>query len=295
MGESVCLDPRAIRKSRQRSFVHRYMDWGQVRADVIKRTGLERQETSLARSSHVFIVNLQGAVHYGEDVVDGRRLPFAPRRAGSLIYVPANSEWTGWDDGEATAAYLLVCVEPELAADVFAEKKRYRLPNPQPAIGFRDSAVEMALQRIALEVTNPDPLSLTMVQGQAMQLIVQMTRMHGLARSPAKGGLSPFDLRRALEIIETPGRAPTLPELANAVGLSRFHFWRAFKQSTGMTPYAFMAKKRLEKAAEMLRATKVSATEIAFDCNFASSSHFTTAFKRAFGVTPTEFRVLCQT
>lgn len=295
MGEIVCLDPRLIRRSRQRSFVHHFEDWGRVRADLIKRTGLERQETSLARSSHVFIVNLQGAVSHGEDVVDGRRLPFAPRRAGSLIYVPPGSEWLGWDEGEATAAYLLVSVQQDLAVDVFAEKMRHRLPNPRPAIGFRNSAVEMALQRIAMEVTHPDPLSVTMVESQAMQLIVQMARMNGFPHNPAKGGLSSFDLKHTLEMIDTSNRTPTLAELANAVGLSRFHFWRAFKQSTGMTPYAFMAKRRLEKSSEMLRTTTLSATQIALECNFGSSSHFTTAFKRAFGVTPTEFRNLCQT
>ncbi len=295
MGEIVCLDPRIIRRSRQRSFIHHYEDWGQVRADLIKRTGLERQETSLARLSHVFIVNLQGAVSHGEDIVDGRRLPFSPRRAGSVIYVPAGSEWTGWDEGEATAAYLLVSIEQELAVDVFAEKMRHRLPNPRPAIGFRDSAVEMALQRIAAEVTHPDPLSVTMVESQAMQLIVQMARMNGFPHNPAKGGLSSFDLKHVFEMIGTSGKSPTLRELANAVGLSRFHFWRAFKQSTGLTPYAYMAKGRLEKSSEMLRTTTLSATEIALECNFGSSSHFTNAFKRAFGVTPTEFRNLCRT
>lgn len=153
----------------------------------------------------------------------------------------------------------------------------------------------MALQRIGNEVTHPDPLSVTMVESQAMQLIVQMARMNGFPHNPAKGGLSSFDLKHILEIIETSNKTPTLVDLANAVGLSRFHFWRAFKQSTGMTPYAYMAKQRLEKSSEMLRATNMSATEIAMACNFGSSSHFTTAFKRAFGVTPTEFRSLCRT
>ncbi|WP_031214341.1 helix-turn-helix transcriptional regulator, partial [Mesorhizobium sp. LSJC255A00] len=77
-------------------------------------------------------------------------------------------------------------------------------------------------------------------------------------------------------------------------GVSRFHFWRAFKQSTGMTPHAFIAQRRLEQAADMLRSTSLSATEIAMECGFGSSSHFTTAFKRAFGAVPTEFRRNCR-
>lgn len=127
-----------------------------------------------------------------------------------------------------------------------------------------------------------------------MQLIVQMSRLNGISRTVAKGGLSSFDLRHVLEMIESSDKLPTLAELANALGLSRFHFWRAFKQSTGMTPHAYMAKRRLEKASEMLRTTSLSATEIAMACHFATPSHFTTAFKREFGITPTEFRRLCK-
>lgn len=294
MREIGFLDPGSIRRSRHQTFVHQYQDWGSVRGDLIKRTGLERQETSLARSDHVFIMNLMGTVSRGEDVVDGRRFAFVPRRAGSVIYIPAGSEWTGWDEGDATASYLLVSIGRQLAEQVFEEKLRQRLPNPAPSIGFRDSAVEMALQRIAVEVTHPDPLSVTMAESQAMQLIVQMARLSGIPQMAAKGGLSSFDLRHTLAMIDSFDKPPTLPELANAVGLSRFHFWRAFKQSTGMTPHAYMAKRRLEKSSEMLRSTTLSATEIAMACHFGSSSHFTTAFKRAFGVTPSEFRNLCQ-
>ncbi|PLP61364.1 AraC family transcriptional regulator [Mesorhizobium loti] len=290
----VYPDPRCIRRSRHQTFVRQHQHWEGVRAELIKRTGLERQETHLACSGHVFVLNLAGSVSRGQDVVDGRRLPFRPRRPGSVIYIPAGSDWRGWDEGDAIAAYLLVSVDQRLAEEIFDEKMRQRLPSPAPCVGFRDSAVETALQRIAMEVAHPDPLSVTMAESQAMQLIVQMTRLNAVPGTVLKGGLSSFDLRHVLEMIEFSDKPPTPTELANAVGLSRFHFWRAFKQSTGMTPYAYMAKRRLEKASVMLRTTTLSATEIAMACHFATPSHFTTVFKRDFGITPTEFRRLCR-
>ncbi|MCG7508634.1 helix-turn-helix transcriptional regulator [Mesorhizobium retamae] len=241
---------------------------------------------------HVFIINLRGAASKGEDFVDGRRISFSPRRAGSLIYIPASSEWTGWDEGDATGSYLLVSVDQGFIQDGFEDRLRHRLPHLRPSIGFRDSATEMALQRMAAEIMQPDPLSVMMAESQAMQLLVQMTRLNGVPNETAKGGLSSFDLRHTVEMIETSAKAPTLPDLANEVGLSRFHYWRAFKQSMGVTPYAFMARRRLEKSSEMLLTTTLSATEIAMACNFSSSSHFSTAFKQAFGVTPTEYRRL---
>lgn len=292
MREIVCLDPTCLRRSRHETFAHRHRAWGPIRADLIKRTGLERQETRIVCPGHVFIINLKGAASKGEDFLDGRRIAFSPRRAGSVIYLPAGSEWTGWDEGDATGSYLLVAIDQGFIQDAFEDRMRFRLPNLSPSIGFRDTATEMALQRIAVELVQPDPLSEMMAESQAMQLLVQMARLNGVPSAAAKGGLSSFDLKHTLEMIQASAKPLTLVDLANAVGLSRSHYLRAFKQSMGVTPHELQMKRRLEKSSEMLVTTNLSATEIALACNFSSSSHFSTAFKQAFGVTPTEYRRL---
>jgi AraC-like DNA-binding protein len=292
---TLALDPTENRHSRHQSLAHKYENWGSVRADVVKRTGLERQETRILQPNHVFLMNLKGTACRGEDIVDGRRIGFLPRRAGSIIFMPAGSDWNGWDEGDATASYLLVSIEKGFADDVFAGMARNRAAVLPPSIGFRDTTVELALQRIVLELKQPDPISATMVECQATQLLGQMFRLNGVHQEPAKGGLSSFDLKRAVGMIEAlSGGRPTLADLAKEIGVSRFHFWRAFKQSTGMTPHAFIAQRRLEHSADMLRSTNLSATEIAMECGFGSSSHFATAFKRAFGAAPTEFRRKCR-
>ncbi|WP_250889186.1 AraC family transcriptional regulator [Mesorhizobium sp. dw_380] len=235
-------------------------------------------------------MNLKGTASRGEDFVDGRRISFSPRRVGSVIHMPAGSDWTGWDEGEPTAAYLLVSIEKGFADAAFGGMVRHRSGDLPASIGFRDGTVEMALHRIAIELKQPDPISVTLVESQAMHLLVHMVRRNGHYHEPAKGGLSSFDLKRAIAMIESSDETPTLADLAKEVGVSRFHFSRAFKQSTGMTPHAFIARRRLDRSADMLRSTNMSATEIALECGFGSSSHFTVAFKRAFGASPTEFR-----
>lgn len=287
----TCLDPNKIRRSHHHTLAHQHDSWGSLRAHLIRRTGLERQETRIACPGHIFLMNLKGVARSGEDFVDGRRISFSPRRAGSIIHMPAGSDWTGWDEGDPTAAYLLVSIERGFADEAFGGMVRHRSSQPPPLIGFRDTIVEMALQRIAIELKQPDPISATMVESQAMQLLVQMFRLNGNYREQAKGGLSSFDLKRAVAMIESlPDARPSLADLAKEVGVSRFHFWRAFKQSTGMTPHAFIAQRRLEQSADLLRSTSLSATEIALASGFGSSSHFAVAFKRAFGTSPTEFR-----
>lgn len=290
MGEVFWIDPCTIRQCQCQTLVHRYRSWEHVRADMVKRTGLERQETEIACTAHMFIMNLSGAACLGEDFVDGRRISFSPRRAGSLICLPAGTRWSGWDEGDATASYLLVSIERQFAEEAFGEAAPQCLPGLRPAIGFRDSILEMLLHRIAIELKQPDPLSQAMVEMQAIQLLGQMARRTGPPQGPAKGGLSSFAIRHAVEMMEASEKAPALPDLAREVGLSRFHFWRAFKQSTGMTPHAFLAQRRLERSCDLLRSSNLSLTQIALECRFCSSSHFATAFKRVFGVTPKDFR-----
>ncbi|CDX21568.1 Transcriptional regulator, AraC family [Mesorhizobium sp. ORS 3324] len=296
MTETLCLDPNKMRSSRHQTLAHQYESWGKIRADLISRTGLERQETRIWHPRHMFLMNLKGAARRGEDFIDGRRISFSERRPGSIIYIPAESEWTGWDEGDAIASYLLVSIDREFAEQAFGGSGFCRPAELPPWIGFRDSTIEAALQTIAAELRCPDPISVTMVESQVALLFVQLVRLRRTYHQPAKGGLSAFDLKRVMAMIESlSDERPTLADLARELGISRFHFGRAFKQSTGMTPHAFIARRRLEQSAQMLRSTNLSATRIAMECGFGSSSHFTIAFKRAFGANPIEFRRKCKT
>lgn len=288
MAETYGFEPDEVRRSDHITLVHHHLDWGLVRADLVKRTGLSRQETRVAPEWHTFLINLKGEARTGEDFVEGRRVAFTPRRPGSVAFVPAHCEWTGWDEGDASGSYLIVSVDPTFVDQSIGAEHLAQL---QPAIGFRNALVETSLQRIGAELKSPDPISIIMVESQVSQLFVQLLRLNGLGLEPAKGGLSPFDLKRVVAIIESrPANPPSLDELASEIGVSRRHFFRAFKQSTGKTPHTYVAEHRLQRAADLLRATDLSATEIALECGFASSSHFTVAFKRAIGVSPSEFR-----
>ncbi|UXN59008.1 helix-turn-helix domain-containing protein [Phyllobacterium zundukense] len=249
---------------------------------------MARQETRIAPDQHSFLINLKGGARSGEDFVEGRSVGFTPRRPGSVVFVPAHCEWSGWDEGDATGSYLFVSVDTTFIEEALGSK---HLTGLKPAIGFRDNMIEDSLQRIAAELNNPDPISVTMAESQAVQLFVQLLRLNGVGLEPAKGGLSPLNLKRINAIIESrPANPPSLEELVREIGVSRRHFFRAFKQSTGKTPHSYVAEHRLKRAADLLRTTDLSATDIALGCGFSSSSHFTVAFKQALGTGPSEFR-----
>ncbi len=79
-------------------------------------------------------------------------------------------------------------------------------------------------------------------------------------------------------------------KLCQEVGLSRAHLNRKMKELFGLTPSEFIRNVRLRKACELLRQPDVDISQIAYSVGFSSQSHFSTAFKRFTGISPTEYR-----
>jgi AraC-like DNA-binding protein len=79
-------------------------------------------------------------------------------------------------------------------------------------------------------------------------------------------------------------------DMAAAAGLSRAHFSREFRRAFGVSPYAYLLTRRLERAAALLRNTDNSVAEVSLAVGLQGIGSFTTSFKRAFGKTPTEYR-----
>lgn len=105
------------------------------------------------------------------------------------------------------------------------------------------------------------------------------------------GGLARWQARRALaHIEENLGSKIGIRELAALVSFSRSHFSRAFKRSLGLSPMAYVTKRRVERAKVMMIQTDQQLTEIALACGFADQSHLNRSFRRMVGVSPGVWR-----
>jgi AraC family transcriptional regulator len=81
-----------------------------------------------------------------------------------------------------------------------------------------------------------------------------------------------------------------LDDLAAQANVSKYHLLRSFAKSMGLTPHRHLVHLRMGRAAELLRATPYSVTQIAAACGYASPGQFAVAFRRRYGVSPTQFR-----
>jgi len=93
----------------------------------------------------------------------------------------------------------------------------------------------------------------------------------------------------ACRLIDAAIDAPDLDTLAQACGMSRFHFHRVFKAHTGITPKAYAAARRAERLTRGL-AQASSVTAAAYDAGFNSSGRFYAASNGVLGMTPRRYR-----
>jgi AraC family transcriptional regulator len=82
----------------------------------------------------------------------------------------------------------------------------------------------------------------------------------------------------------------TIAMLSREAGISPFHFARLFRRRTGASPFEYITRLRMQRAAENLVATDQPVGEIANAIGYEHAGHFATAFKRVYGETPIAFR-----
>jgi AraC-like DNA-binding protein len=113
-----------------------------------------------------------------------------------------------------------------------------------------------------------------------------------IATDGVAAGLPAWRVRRVTEHIEQNLDKPLpLTELAAVVYMSRFHFARLFRRSTGDPPHRFVIRQRIARACEFLARSELTIAEISRRVGFGTPSHFTTVFRRACGVTPRGYRI----
>jgi AraC-like DNA-binding protein len=98
-------------------------------------------------------------------------------------------------------------------------------------------------------------------------------------------------LRRARDLIDLRFSEPLdLGDLAAAAGFSRYHFARSFKDAFGETPGAYLSRRRVERAKDMLRSANLTVTEICMMVGFNSLGSFSSRFTELVGMSPSAYR-----
>jgi AraC family transcriptional regulator len=186
---------------------------------------------------------------------------------------------------------------PQIALDEMANEAGIRRVKGlyAPNFGGRDLVMFGLAQALAGAMEGPGDGTAMFSDCIALAFFAHIVRAYGgaLAEERARGGLAPWQLRRAREFINANLAAdPSITELANECRLSSSYFVRAFKQATGISPHRWLMKRRVEHAKELLQDPDRELADIAQLCGFVDQSHFTRVFSRSAGYSPGRWRRL---
>jgi AraC family transcriptional regulator len=170
---------------------------------------------------------------------------------------------------------------------------------------FVDSDVQMnnLLQAVMFALEDADYANALYVDCLARAVASRLVRNYSNARlrqsspsdSMSSGALGGPIVNEAIAYMrENLDRSIGLDDIAAVINRSPSHFARQFRNEMGTPPYQYLVNLRLDKAQSLLRETRMSVAEVAFECGFTHQEHLTRLFRRRFQTTPAAYRKSCQ-
>jgi AraC-like DNA-binding protein len=254
-----------------------------TRVEKIQGTPLDLLEASFERHHYAPHAHAEWSIGACTDGVEVIRYNGGRHRSGrgSIVVVEPGETHTGGPagpDGYAYRAFYPACEllpaglhfggpifhDPELAGELL---RTHRLLGAGGDLLTAESRLIAVLGALAVRHARPGaPHDLTGVNGGGAIARTVMERLADQAADP-----------------------PTLAALATELGLSRYQVLRAFRDTVGMPPYAWLAQHRVARARVLLDQGIRPATA-ATAVGFADQAHLTRWFRRVLGVTPGAYR-----
>ena len=204
-------------------------------------------------------------------------------RAGHVVAIAPGEVHTGQQVGDGGWSYRVMYPNRDIIATAF--------PDAGPLLGgfgfespvFDDPVLASAIGNVCVTLERSDcPLEQESALLQVLSPLVQRHSQmpNGPTRRHVPGATAARDYLHAhcTEPV-------TLTTLAGVAGLSCFYFIRVFRAMFGVTPHAYLAMLRLERARRLLR-TSSSIAQVAAAVGFSDQSHLTRFFRRVYGMTP---------
>jgi AraC family transcriptional regulator len=161
-------------------------------------------------------------------------------------------------------------------------------------IGHDDAVVRHIGASLQEGLRRPAETNQLFIDHMMLALTAHVAQTYGGLRritESTRGGLAPWQVKRACEILESDlGGKLSLQQVAAEFGLSVSHFSRAFRVSTGLPPHQWLLRQRVRAAKQLMTVRDLPLSEIALSAGFANQSHFTRVFSAVVGVSPGVWR-----
>lgn len=153
------------------------------------------------------------------------------------------------------------------------------------------------LDRLTGEVLRPHPDSAAFVDALLIAFVMELHRVvQRDAQVEDRAALAGWQLDRVRSLVWEHGpRTPTIAEIAASCRISVRQLTRGFRAAERMSLHDYIAEARLTKARTLLADGRKSLKAVAAEAGFATPSHFSAAFRRSIGCSPSEYRANVRT
>src|SRR5262245_55085918 len=260
-------------------------------AESVQSASRNRIQFRFRAPMHLLVMHEKGKRSDGEAFVEGLARSTLRSLERKLTFVPAGHEYLEWHEPRGQTRIMLFYFDPaKLKIDSELDTPDISLG---PRLLFDDATLwhtALKLKTLVDSLASGDRLYFETLGSLLVHELVRLGRGIGI-QPPVRGGLAAWQQRMVTAYIEehVNERIP-LATLAHLVRLSPCHFSRVFKQSLGVPPHRYQANRRMEHAKLLLAERAVSVMQIGLTIGFSSPNAFATAFRKATGLAPTDYR-----
>jgi AraC family transcriptional regulator len=266
--------------------------WNGVAAESVHIEECDRLEMRFRGLVHLLALFEEGVRNDGATLVEG--LPHSKLRnyRRKLLFVPAGCEYYDWLEPRIPLRLAYFYFDP--AALPIKTNDDLSDEALVPRLFFEDTKIWDYAIKLKGSIDNPRGTDRSYCEALGTVLAYELLRLcssNSRSERSFQGGLAAWRQRLVANYIdEHLAEQISLATLAALVRLSPNHFCHSFKQSFGMPPHRFHKHRRIENAKSLLATRSISVTDIAMAIGFSEASSFTTAFRKATGLTPSSYR-----
>ena len=265
------------------------MSWSWFSAEIVRIQPTELEFR--VKGDDAAYLALHDAVRSdGETRINGGSRSTLTDARDKLTFVPIGSSVEGWNcfKGRVSSVFAVHLAPPTSDHDA------NDISNVPPSLYFENTKLKATLQKLQSVLDGSGINDRAYAETLGLLLLWEIRHAADPQFSqlkPIRGGLTALQLRRIKEFVDVHiSKGIGISELARLVGLSQFHFIRAFKHSVGLSPYQYVLSERISVAKELLSQRDRSTADVALAVGFSDASQLSRVFRKLVGVTPTAFR-----
>jgi AraC family transcriptional regulator len=158
----------------------------------------------------------------------------------------------------------------------------------------RDIQIEHMAWALKNEMENGYPCGRVYTDSLALALAARLVRRHSSLSCPSSCANGKMPLRKLKEVLlfidDHLAQDPSLADIASVAGLSVSHCSTLFRAAMGVPVHQYVLRRKVERAAWLLRESQLPISQVALETGFAHQSHLALHMRRILGTTPKKLR-----